>query len=173
MLSPHTQKEYYKKFLFEPLPVESHLDHFLLDHFNAEVVTHTIETKQDAVDFLTWTFYYRRLTQNPNYYNLTGVTHRHLSDHLSELVETTLTNLEQARCISIDEDGMDLAPLNLGMIAAYYYTRYTTIELFASSLGPKTKLKGLLEIICAATEVRRGHLRCCCTETMPYALPPC
>ena len=30
------------------------------------------------------------------------------------------------QCISI-EDEMDVAPLNLGMIAAYYYINYTTI----------------------------------------------
>jgi pre-mRNA-splicing helicase BRR2 len=53
------RKEYYKKFLFEPLPIESHLDHFLHDTFNAEVVTRTIESKQDAVDYLTWTLFYR------------------------------------------------------------------------------------------------------------------
>eukprot|EP00967_Tisochrysis_lutea_P154025 scaffold305173_cov18-Tisochrysis_lutea.AAC.1 len=42
------RKEYYKKFLLEPLPVESYLDHFLHDHFNAEIVTRTIENKQRA-----------------------------------------------------------------------------------------------------------------------------
>lgn len=56
----------------------------------------------------------------------TGMSHRHLSDHLSELVENTLQDLEQSKCISI-EDEMDVAPLNLGMIAAYYYINYTTI----------------------------------------------
>lgn len=54
------------------------------------------------------------------------MSHRHLSDHLSDLVESTLSDLEQSKCISI-EDEMDVAPLNLGMIAAYYYINYTTI----------------------------------------------
>lgn len=85
------------QFLFEPLPVESHLDAALHDHFVAEIVTRTIENKQDAVDYMTWSFYYRRLTQNPNYYNMHGVSHRHVSDHLSELVETTLADLEQSK----------------------------------------------------------------------------
>ena len=64
------RKEYYKKFLFEPFPVESHLAYVLHDHLAAEVVTGVVGNKQAAVDYLTWTFYYRRIAQNPNYYNL-------------------------------------------------------------------------------------------------------
>ncbi|KFO85748.1 U5 small nuclear ribonucleoprotein 200 kDa helicase, partial [Buceros rhinoceros silvestris] len=153
-----SKKDFFKKFLYEPLPVESHLDHCMHDHFNAEIVTKTIENKQDAVDYLTWTFLYRRMTQNPNYYNLQGVSHRHLSDHLSELVEQTLSDLEQSKCISI-EDEMDVAPLNLGMIAAYYYINYTTIELFSMSLNAKTKVRGLSEIISNAAEYENIPIR--------------
>lgn len=47
---------------------------------------------------------------------------------------------------------MDLCALNLGIISAYYSINYTTIELFASSLTAKTKMKGLLEIVSAASE---------------------
>ncbi|CAN8000338.1 unnamed protein product [Ixodes hexagonus] len=158
LLCQSSKKDFFKKFLYEPLPVESHLDHCLHDHFNAEIVTKTIENKQDAVDYLTWTFLYRRMTQNPNYYNLQGVTHRHLSDHLSDLVENTLNDLEQSKCISI-EDEMDVAPLNLGMIAAYYYINYTTIELFSMSLNSKTKIRGLLEIISSAAEYENIPIR--------------
>ncbi|XP_022669999.1 U5 small nuclear ribonucleoprotein 200 kDa helicase-like [Varroa jacobsoni] len=151
LLCQQSKKEFFKKFLYEPLPVESHLDHCLHDHFCAEIVTKTIENKQDAVDQLTWTLMYRRMTQNPNYYNLQGVTHRHLSDHLSDLVEQTLSDLEQSKCIAI-EDEMDVSPLNLGMIAAYYYINYTTIEMFSVSLNNRTKIRGLLEIISSAAE---------------------
>ncbi|KAK9299813.1 hypothetical protein QLX08_007269 [Tetragonisca angustula] len=158
LLCQSSKKDFFKKFLNEPLPVESHLDHRLHDHFNAEIVTKTIENKQDAVDYLTWTFLYRRLTQNPNYYGLQGVTHRHLSDHLSELVESTLSDLEQAKCVAV-EDEMDTLPLNLGMIAAYYYINYATIELFSLSLNNKTKIRGLLEIISAAAEYETVPVR--------------
>jgi pre-mRNA-splicing helicase BRR2 len=114
--------------LYEALPVESHLDHFLHDNFNAEIVTKTIENKQDAVDFLTWTFLYRRMAQNPNYYGLQGASNEHLSEHLSEMVENTLSDLENSSCITVVDD-MQVKPLNLGMIASYYSIFYTTIEV--------------------------------------------
>ena len=103
LLTQNSKKEYYKKFIYEPLPVESHLDQRMADHMNAEIVMKTIENKQDAVDWLTWTFYYRRLSQNPNYYGLQGVTHQHLSDHLSEVVENTVEGLERFGCCSIED----------------------------------------------------------------------
>ncbi|CAK9298582.1 unnamed protein product [Gordionus sp. m RMFG-2023] len=158
ILCQGSKKDFFKKFLYDPLPIESHLDNCLHDHFNAEIVTKTIENKQDAVDYLTWTFLYRRMAQNPNYYNLLGITHRHLSDHLSELVETTLNDLEQSKCIAVEEE-MDVSPLNLGMIAAYYYINYTTIELFSMSLSSKTKLKGFIEIISNASEYETIPIR--------------
>lgn len=158
LMCQSVKKDFYKKFLYEALPVESHLDQVLHDHFNAEIVTRTIENKQDAVDYLTWTFLYRRMALNPNYYGLSGTTHRHLSDHLSELVENTINDLTQSKCILVEDD-MDLSALNLGMIAAYYYVTYLTIEMFGMSLTATTKLRGLLEIISAATEFENVPIR--------------
>ena len=35
-------KEYLKKFMFEPIPVESYLHHFLPDHLNAEIACRSV-----------------------------------------------------------------------------------------------------------------------------------
>lgn len=86
------------------------------------------------------------------------MTHRHLSDHLSELVESTLNDLEQSKCISIEEE-IDVAPINLGMIAAYYYINYRTIELFSKTLTAKTKIRGLLDIVSSAAEFEHLPIR--------------
>lgn len=65
LMCQQTRKDFFKKFLNEALPVESSLPSYLHDHFNAEIVAKTIENKQDAVDWCTWTWFYRRLMQNP------------------------------------------------------------------------------------------------------------
>jgi pre-mRNA-splicing helicase BRR2 len=145
------KREFYKKFLADPVPVESHLEAFLHDHLNAEIYTKVIENKQETLDYLTWTFYYRRLPQNPNYYGLQGISHTHLSDKVSELMDETLGDLEQAKAIIIEDD-TDISILNAGAISAFYYIRYTTIELFNSSLTEKTKMRGLIEIMANASE---------------------
>ncbi|KAG5725241.1 U5 small nuclear ribonucleoprotein 200 kDa helicase [Termitomyces sp. T112] len=159
LMCQQTRKDFYKKFLAEGLPIESHLPtHLLHDYFLAEIAVKTIENKQDAMDILTWTYFYRRMTQNPNYYNLHNVSHQHLSDHLSELVENTLTDLVNSKCITI-EDEMDVSPLNLGMIAAYYNISYVTVEVYTLSLKERTKLKGLLEVVSSSAEFETIPIR--------------
>ena len=105
------RKEYYKKFLAEGLPVESRLHLYTHDYLNAEVVARTVEDKQAAVDMLTWTLLYRRLQKNPQAYGAQGRTMQHIGDYLSELVETTLNELAESKCLAI-EDEMDVMPLN-------------------------------------------------------------
>ncbi|CCL98051.1 uncharacterized protein FIBRA_00045 [Fibroporia radiculosa] len=159
LMCQQTRKDFYKKFLAEGLPIESHLPtHMLHDYFLAEIGVKTIENKQDAMDILTWTYFYRRMTQNPNYYNLHNVSHQHLSDHLSELVENTLNDLVQSKCITI-EDEMDVSPLNLGMIAAYYNISYVTVEVYTLSLKERTKMKGLLEVVSSSAEFETIPIR--------------
>lgn len=145
------RKDFYKHYLFEALPVESQLDSHLHNHLNSEIVTRTITNKQDAVDYITWTFLFRRIAQNPNYYGLSGVSNTHLSDYLSQLVEDTINGLTQAGMVS-EENGDRLSPLNPGIISAYYYISFISMDLFMSSLTAKTKMRALLEVLAASSE---------------------
>lgn len=50
LMCQQTRKDFYKKFLAEGLPIESHLPtHLLHDYFLAEIAVKTIDDKQDAV----------------------------------------------------------------------------------------------------------------------------
>lgn len=159
LMVPAVKREYYKKFLHEALPMESHLHVYLHDAFVAEISTKTIESASDAINWTTFTYFYRRLLANPSYYSLTDVSHEGLSTHLSELVETTLKDLSESKVIDLDEEDDSVTPLNAAMIAAYYNISYITMQTFLLSLSSRTKLKGILEIVTSATEFETIQIR--------------
>jgi len=114
---------------------------------------------QDAVDWSTYTYFYRRLLANPSYYGLTDPSQDGLNAHLSELVETTLKDLVEAKIIELDEEDDSITPLNPAMIAAYYNISFITMQTFLLSLTGRTKLKGILEIVTSATEFEGIQIR--------------
>jgi hypothetical protein len=128
------------------LPIESAVHKALEDLLNIEVGNRRVTNVQDAVDYLTWSLYYRRLLQNPNYYDLTATSDRHLSDHLSELVDRSLQSLKDKQCILLDEEG-DISPLNLGLIAAYYSLPCTVVDILLEQLDARSNKRALLGII--------------------------
>jgi activating signal cointegrator complex subunit 3 len=90
------KKDFYKKFLYEPFPVESSLLDVLPEHLNAEIVAGTICSKQDAIDYLTWTYFFRRLLQNPAYYGLEQLEPTDVNHYLTSLIYRSLSVLEAA-----------------------------------------------------------------------------
>lgn len=175
LLAPLNRRSHYRNLLAcawsGSLPLESHLDQFLLDPLNAEISSRSVTTKQAAVDWITWSLLYRRLASNPNYY---GIMFNRLSKeeqetlaisiHLSKLLEESLNDLVTSKCIEDlsdeqqkdeevnDKQVIELRPLNLGLIAAYYRVYPSTIEMYAVSLTSQTKLRGILELIAASSE---------------------
>ncbi|CAK4033410.1 Pre-mRNA-splicing factor brr2 [Lecanosticta acicola] len=159
LMCPDTKRNYYKKFLSEALPIESQLQSYMHDAFVTEISTKTIESTQDAVDWTTYTYFYRRLLANPSFYGLTDTSHEGLSTYLSEQVETTLKELNDTKIIELDEEEDTITPLNAAMIAAYYNISFITMQTLLLSLKRGTKLKGILEIVTAATEFEDVQIR--------------
>ncbi|KAJ3077291.1 activating signal cointegrator 1 complex subunit [Podochytrium sp. JEL0797] len=133
VLVQDTKKNFYKKFLHEPFPVESSLHNCIHDHMNAEIVAGTIKSMQDAIDYLTWTYFYRRLQMNPSYYGVEETTPEGINVYLSKMIETTFNQLSDAFCTEIDQ-GFFVKPTVYGKIASYYYLSYRTVGLIMRRL---------------------------------------
>lgn len=146
------KKDFYKKFLYEPFPVESSLLSVLSDHLNAEIAAGTISSKQDAMDYITWTYFFRRLVMNPSYYSLEDISHESINKYLSNLVERSLRDLECSYCIEIKEDDRTIEPLTYGRIASYYYLKHPTVRMFKERLRAELPVQELLSVLTDAEE---------------------
>ncbi|XP_034729365.1 activating signal cointegrator 1 complex subunit 3 [Etheostoma cragini] len=146
------KKDFYKKFLYEPFPVESSLLTVLSDHLNAEISAGTVSSKQDAMDYITWTYFFRRLVMNPSYYSLEDISHESINKYLSNLVERSLRDLECSYCIELKEDDQTIEPLTYGRISSYYYLKHQTIRTFKERLRAELPIHELLSVLSDAEE---------------------
>jgi antiviral helicase SLH1 len=135
------KKAFYKHFLHTGFPVESSLHNVLDNHLGAEVSAGTITTKQDALDYLTWTFFFRRLHKNPTYYGLeisaeehrdNPMTARQLAaDYMIELVDRSLNDLAESDCVLVHSNG-DVDSTPFGKLMSYYYLSHLTVRMMLS-----------------------------------------
>ena len=102
------------------------------------------------MDYLAWTFLYRRLHRNPSYYGLEEGTQAAIDTYLSTLVSKSLEGLQESRCIEISKN--KLLPTALGKISSYYYLSHKTIRNFCSKVKPLSTFHGFLRLLAEATE---------------------
>ena len=153
------KKDFYKHFLHTGFPVESSLHNVLDNHLGAEVSAGTIVTKQDALDYLTWTFFFRRLHKNPSYYGLEISAEEHNSasaqllanDYMVQLVDNSLSALAESSCIQVHSNG-DVDATALGKIMSYYYLSHLTIRTLVKNAKRDASFTEVLAWMCSATE---------------------
>jgi activating signal cointegrator complex subunit 3 len=152
------KKHFYKKFLYEPFPVESSLLAVLPDHLNAEIVASTITSKQEAMEYLTWTYFFRRLLMNPSYYELESLEPKQMNEYLSSLIGKCLGELEKSYCIEIGEAG-ELTATRAGHIASFYYLTHLTVKMFHETLNDNLNIESLIDIVSQAQEFEEFPVR--------------
>ncbi|EAQ88122.1 hypothetical protein CHGG_04741 [Chaetomium globosum CBS 148.51] len=154
-----SKKDFYKHFLHTGFPVESSLHTVLDNHLCAEICAETIITKQDALDYLTWTFFFRRLHKNPSYYGLEISAEEHNSTTAQQManvfmismVDSSLTELTDSKCVEVYPNG-DVDPTPLGKIMSYYYLSHKTIRQLVQKAKPQASFLDALSWMCIATE---------------------
>ena len=157
------KKAFYKHFLHTGFPVESSLHKVLDNHLGAEVSAGVIATKQDALDYLTWTFFFRRLHKNPSYYGLEISAEEYkdhplaarqmAADYIVQLVDKSLDDLAESECVVSHNNG-DIDPSPFGKIMSYYYLSHLTVRnmLARARVTPNARLEDVLAWVSQATE---------------------
>ena len=155
-----SKKAFYKHFLHTGFPVESTLHKVLDNHLGAEVSAGTITTKQDALDYLTWTFFFRRLHKNPSYYGLELSAEEHntmaaqaiAQDFMIELVDKSLGDLAESSCVVFDSNTGEVDATPFGKIMSYYYLSHKTVRYLMTHAKPNPTFQDVLSWMCSATE---------------------
>jgi antiviral helicase SLH1 len=153
------KKAFYKHFLHTGFPVESSLHLVLANHIGAEISAETIATKQDALDYLTWTFFFRRLHKNPTYYGLEISPDEHnttaaqdlANEYMVNLVDETLQDLGTSSCAEILPTG-EIFSTPFGKIMSYYYLSHKTIRMLLTRTKPNPSFEDVLTWLSLATE---------------------
>jgi antiviral helicase SLH1 len=155
-----SKKAFYKHFLHTGFPVESTLHKVLDNHLGAEVSAGTIGTQQDALDYLTWTFFFRRLHKNPSYYGLeisaeeqnTMAAQATAQEFMIELVGKSLNDLAESSCVLVDSATGEVDSTPFGKIMSYYYLSHKTIRYLMSHAKRDPTFQDVLSWMCSATE---------------------
>ena len=149
------KKSYYKKFLYEPFPVESSLHKQLPDHINAEIAAGTLTNVDTILDYLSYTFLFRRLVSNPSYYgvevNEKSKEKKNILNYMKSLITNTLSSLANAGCIEILEKNQ-IKATELGRIASFYYLHYQSMPIFCNGLKKVNSIQSLVYLLSDASE---------------------
>ena len=112
------------QFLFSSFPVESCLEQRICENLNAEIVSGTITGLDEAVGYLTWTFFARRVAANPTYYGAKSSSNEDVEEFLWSFASKTLERLRESGCIRFD--GTVVTASFLGRAASSYYLLHET-----------------------------------------------
>ena len=128
----------------------------LIDHLNAEIGLGTITNASSAKKWLSGTFLYVRLRENPEHYKLEGdPTTRNLDERLENICMKGISLLEANDLIS---KVPNLHCTEFGDAMARYYLQFDTMKTFLA-LPQKAKVSEILSAISQAVEFKDVRFR--------------
>jgi len=164
------------------------------DALNAEISIGTVSSINDAVQWLGYTYLFVRMKKNPMAYGVTFFVVRSFQNLIkyssgmrrddvaddprlgakrNQLVVNAVNRLVTARMVNWNEETGALQTADRGRIAAKYYIRLASVEVFNQRFRPKMSEADVLTMLSYSTEVGyfvhrslRSHLCCfACSST--------
>ncbi|CAK9780073.1 Sec63-domain-containing protein [Cutaneotrichosporon oleaginosum] len=143
-------------------PIESKFIPGMVDALNAEVSLGTIANVREAISWIGYTYLFVRMRREPFIYGMSHDEPRddpQLGNKRSELVTQAARQLAVAKMIRFDELTNGFTITDLGRIAARYYLRHQTVEVFNKEFKPNMKNADIFGMLSQATEFEQIQVR--------------
>ncbi|KAJ7368153.1 Sec63 Brl domain-containing protein [Mycena albidolilacea] len=143
-------------------PIESQFQAGMVDSLNAEISLGTVANTRDGVRWLGYTYLFVRMRKNPFIYGIsrdaTGDDPQ-LGNKRNDLITAAASKLADAGMIIFDLLSGDLTITDLGRIAAKYYIRSASIEIFNKEFRQKMSEADVLAMLSMSTEFDQIQVR--------------
>lgn len=176
IITNHSELQYYLSLLNQQLPIESQLVSKLVDNLNAEIVLGTVRNRQEAVEWLGYTYLcafslfnarysvrngnysrYVRMLRTPPLYSV-GVDYLEDDPHLvqkrTDIIHTAAVMLEKGNLIKYDRKSGALQSTELGRIASHYYVTYASMSTYNQHLKPSMSAIELFRVFALSNEFK-------------------
>ncbi|RPD67035.1 Sec63-domain-containing protein [Lentinus tigrinus ALCF2SS1-7] len=142
--------------------IESKFVTGMIDALNAEIALGTVANVNDAVRWLGYTYLFVRMRKNPFQYGLgwdAVAEDPYLGAKRALLITAAASQLAESRMIAFDRNTGSFVITDLGRIAAKYYIRQKSIEIFNQLFRPKMSDADVLAMLSRSTEFDQIQVR--------------
>eukprot|EP00002_Diphylleia_rotans_P001075 TRINITY_DN10590_c0_g1_i1.p1 TRINITY_DN10590_c0_g1~~TRINITY_DN10590_c0_g1_i1.p1 ORF type:complete len:1715 (+),score=334.69 TRINITY_DN10590_c0_g1_i1:82-5226(+) len=162
IITTHDKLSHFLSLMNHQMPIESKFGSHLEDNLNAEIVLGTVNNIAEAVEWLSYTYFYVRMLKNPLVYGISGQEKEadpDLSLRRADLIRAAATELDKCQMIRFNSRTGSFGVTDLGRIASHYYVDYLTIKKFNELLNPQMTEEDVLFALSQAHEFENIKLR--------------
>ena len=137
IITQHSELQYYLSLLNQQLPIESQFMSKMADNLNAEIVLGTIRNRDEAVQWLAYTYLYVRMLRSPGLYRV-GADYDNddvLLQKRVDLIHSAATVLAKCRLIKYDPAEGTMSPTEWGRVASHYYLSHNSMKTYGELLN--------------------------------------
>ncbi|GAA5928999.1 hypothetical protein JCM3775_006708 [Rhodotorula graminis] len=154
--------DHYVSTITQQHPIESKFIAGLVDSLNAEISLGTVTNMDEGVRWLGYSYLFVRMRKNPLLYGMVAAEVEQdplLGSKRLALINTAAKRLVEVQMIKHDPDLGTFTPTDLGRIAARYYIRDASIEIFNKMFRPRMSEADVLALIAASVEFAQIQVR--------------
>ena len=153
---------YYLSIFNQQLPIESQLIKALPESINAEIALKSVNSLDDCIDWLKYTYLFIRMQKNPSLYGISSDEVNSDSDLYEvrkSLSQKTISMLESNGLITYNKKTGGIVSTQLGITASYFYLKYESISVYNQNLNSSIGIIDLFKIFSLSEEFKLISIR--------------